>query len=202
MPSRPLQLAPMTQDKDIRTVESLRRAKTEFHNNLCRASARDDPSLLQKLRSENVFVLSEFLFLLRAFDLATRPDRLEAYILAHNMQLRDLIETPEKRRLMGLEVPRLTRGLFSALQIDKAKANLASPTPGLDQADVQRLTIMLYSPETGRRVIEAMEAAGFLSRTLTPYQSKIIRSHGLAEECFTRYLAQIRADIPGPKETS
>ncbi|MCZ4351866.1 hypothetical protein O4H61_05005 [Roseovarius aestuarii] len=194
----------MTQDTDIRTVESLRRAKTDFHNNLCLACKDDDPMMLQKLRSENVFVLSEFLFLLRAFDLTTHPDRLEAYILAHNAQLSDLIKTPEKRRLMGLEVPRLERGVFSALQIQKAKANLLSATPGLDQADVQRLTIMLFSPETGRRVIETLEAAGFIDRVMTPYQSKIVQSRGQAEDFFGRYLAQIRAEVPNPlspKET-
>ncbi|MEB8387724.1 hypothetical protein OO012_10825 [Rhodobacteraceae bacterium KMM 6894] len=191
----------MTQATDIRTVESLRRAKTDFHNNLCRACDGSDPQLLQKLRSENVFVLTEFLFLLRAFDLTAHPDRLEAYILAHNTQLADLIATPEKRRLMGLEVPRLQRGVFSAIQIDKAKANLLSNTPGLDQADVQRLTIMLFSPETGRRVIEALEAAGFISRVKTPYQSKIVQSHGQAEDFFAQYLAQIRAEVPNQTTT-
>ncbi|RKF13830.1 hypothetical protein D6850_11555 [Roseovarius spongiae] len=181
---------------DITTLESLRRAKTEFHNNLCRASTDSDPGLLQTLRSENVFVLTEFLFLLRAFDLIAHPARLERYILTHNDQLQDLIDGPERRRLMGLEVPRLKRGMFSMIQIHKAKANLLSDTPGLDQADIQRLTIMLFSPETGRRVIENMERAGFLSRIATPYYSKIVQSHGVAEDCFARYLAQVRADVP------
>ncbi len=186
----------MTSNMDITTLESLRRAKTDFHNKLCHAAPQSDPALLQKLRSENVFVLSEFFFLLRAFDLIAAPDRLEKYILSHNDQLQDLIVTPERRRLMGLEVPRLKRGLFSTIQIHKAKANLMSTTPGLDQADIQRLTIMLFSPETGRRVIEAMEVAGFLTRIATPYYSKIVQSHGLAEECFAAYLAQVRADVP------
>ena len=181
---------------DISTLESLRRAKTEFHNKLCLASTDSDPLLLQKLRSENVFVLSEFFFLLRAFDLIAAPDRLEAYILKHNEQLNALIENAEQRKLMGLEVPRLKRGLFSMIQIHKAKANLLSATPGLDQADIQRLTIMLFSPETGRRVIESMEAASFLTRIATPYYSKIVQSHGRAEDFFAAYLAQVRSDVP------
>lgn len=186
----------MMDHTDIRTLESLRRAKTEFHNKLCRSSAESDPLLLQKLRSENVFVLTEFFFLLRAFDLIARPDRLEAYIISHNEQINDLIDSPERRKLMGLEVPRLKRGLFSMIQVHKAKANLLSATPGLDQADIQRLTIMLFSPETGRRVIESLEAAGFLTRIATPYYSKIVQSHGTAEDYFEEYLAQVRADVP------
>ncbi|QIE45647.1 hypothetical protein G5B38_08970 [Pseudohalocynthiibacter aestuariivivens] len=181
---------------DIHTLESLRRAKTDFHNKLCRGSSDSDPLLLQKLRSENVFVLSEFFFLLSAFDLIASPAKLEAYILSHNEQLTTLIQNEEQRKLMGLEVPRLKRGVFSMIQVHKAKANLLSATPGLDQADIQRLTIMLFSPETGRRVIESMETAGFLTRVATPYYSKIVQSHGAVEKYFAEYLAQVRADVP------
>lgn len=185
----------MTSITHIRTLETLRRAKTEFHNKLCQASNSSDPSLLQKLRNENVFVLSEFFFLLRSFNLITRADKLEAYIRKHNEQLQNLIDAPEERRLMGLEVPRLNRGIFSQIQIEKAKANLLSTTPGLDQADIQRLTITLFSPETGRRVIEALESAGFVCRTTTPYHSKIVQSFGTAEGIFAEYLDQVRHDI-------
>ena len=186
----------MIDQTDICTLESLRRAKTDFHNKLCRASIDSDPLLLQKLRSENVFVLSEFFFLLSAFDLIAHPNKLEAYILSHNRQLNDLIASDERRKLMGLEVPRLKRGVFSMIQVHKAKANLLSATPGLDQADIQRLTIMLFSPETGRRVIECLEAAGFLTRVATPYYSKIVQSHGTIEKFFAEYLAQVRNDVP------
>ncbi len=179
----------------IQTLESLRRAKTEFHNKLCQNSKNSDPLQLQKLRSENVFALTEFLFLLQNFALTSDAQRLETYIKAHNQQLQDLINTPEQRVLMGLEVPRLKRGLFSAVQIHKAKANLSLPTPGLDQADMQRLTIMLFSPETGRRVLESLEAGGFITRTETPYQSKIIQSNGIAEGYFAQYLDDVRAQI-------
>ncbi len=185
----------MTDLRNINTLESLRRSKTEFHNKLCRASFEPDPLLLKTLRSENVFVLSEFLFLLRAFDLVAQPAKLETYIEAHNTQLRDLIDKPEKRRLMGLEVPRLERGLFSPIQMHKAKANLLSATPGFDQADIQRLTILLFSPETGRRVIEALEQAGFIVRIETPYYSKIIQSRGTAEDCFADYLDDVRNTV-------
>ena len=185
----------MTDLKNINTLQSLRRAKTEFHNNLCESSIDPDPLLLQKLRSENVFVVSEFLFLLRAFDLVAAPEKLETYIEAHNAQLAALIETPEQRRLMGLEVPRLKRGVFSPIQMHKAKANLLSSTPGFDQADIQRLTILLFSPETGRRVIEALEQAGFIARIETPYYSKIIQSAGFVEDAFAAYLDAVRATV-------
>lgn len=182
----------MTASVHIRTLETLRRAKTEFHNKLCRSSKDPDPSLLQKLRSENVFVLTEFCFLLRSFALTSHPDRLESYITRHNQQLEELIGDPARRRLMGLEVPRLHRGIFSSIQIQKARANLLSATPGLDQADIQRLTILLFSPETGRRVIEALEAAGFVRRIATPYHSKIVQSLGTAEDFFAEYLDEVR----------
>ncbi|MFU1479027.1 hypothetical protein ACM25N_15475 [Roseovarius sp. C7] len=185
----------MTLTTDIHTLESLRRAKTEFHNKLCQNSADTDPLLLKALRSENTFVLSEFLFLLEAFDLLSDPAKLETYIDAHNQQLQALIDDREERRLLGLEVPRLNRGLFSAIQLHKAKANLLSATPGLDQADIQRLTILLFSPETGRRVIEALEQAGFITRMETPYFSKIIRSKGVVERYFSEYLDQIRSNV-------
>lgn len=185
-------MAPVTH---IRTLESLRRARTEFHNKLCQGSADADPLVLQKLRSENVFVLTEFFFLLRSFDLIAQPDKLQTYIEAHNRQLHDLIATPDRRRLMGLEVPRLNRGIFTPIQIEKAKANLLSATPGLDQADIQRLTITLFSPETGRRVIETMETAGFLRRIATPYHSKIVQSLGAAEDFFAEYLDDVRNQL-------
>jgi len=192
----------MTNVTHIRTLESLRRAKTEFHNKLCLASVNPDPLLLQKLRSENVFVLGEFFFLLRSFNLIAQPDRLETYILTHNEQLNELINDPGRRKLMGLEVPRLKRGIFSMIQVHKAKANLLSTTPGLDQADIQRLTIMLFSPETGRRVIETLEAAGFLERITTPYYSKIVQSKGTVENYFAEYLDEVRGQLAQHDQTS
>lgn len=179
----------------LQTFQILRKARTEFHNRLCKAS--DDPSLqtLQKLRHENTFVFTEFYFLLHSFDLINSPDRLETYIRNHNTQIIDLIENPDRRTLMGLEVPRLKRGLFKDEQIEKAVANIEGKTPGLDQADMQRLMIMLFSPETARRVLTTLEIAGFMQRVETPYRSKIVLSKGVIEKMFSKYLSEVHTAI-------
>lgn len=179
----------------MRIVEALRRARIGFHNALCRRSARDDPAMLRALRSDNMFVLAEFLFLLDTFDLCADPDALEAYIQRHNAQIAALLEDPQERAVLGLEPPRLRRGLFTEAQITKARANLSLDPAGLDQVDVQRLTIMLFSPETMRRLLAGLEDAGFLDRLPTPYGSRVIRSHGVIEEVFRTYLDEVRTKL-------
>ncbi|MEM7216212.1 MAG: hypothetical protein AAF423_11775 [Pseudomonadota bacterium] len=155
------------------------------------ASESQEILLLKALRSDNVFSMAEFLFLLRNFEMDKEQERLGSYLEAHNVQMKELIDNSEKRLLLGLDIQRLKRGTFSPTQIMKAKANLTLPRPGLDQADIQRLTVLLFSPETGRRVLGQLESAGFITRESTPYQNKIIQSNGTVEREFARYLEEL-----------
>ncbi|WP_136657362.1 hypothetical protein [Nitratireductor sp. XY-223] len=181
---------------NIETLKVLRQARTAFHDQLCRLSKESDPRFLRHLRHDNVFVFVEFFFLLNSFELTQSPEKFESYVRNHNEQISKLVENRDQRGLMGLEVPRLKRGLFSDDQIEKAKANLMTSTPGLDQADMQRLMITLFSHETARQVLENLETAGFMTRIATPYKSKIIQSSGIAEDAYLDYLEYVRSQMP------
>lgn len=185
----------MSKHANIHIFTILRRAKTLFHNKLCQFSKIQDPIFLQKLRSENVFVVAEFFFLLKEFAVIEESDKLSAYIRNHNMELQRLMDTPEECHLLGLGVQRLQRGMFSDLQIEKACGNLALPDGGLDQADIQKLMILLFSAETTRRLLENLEQAGLLERVTTPYQSKIVHSHGHLETFFVEYLEEVKREL-------
>ena len=176
----------------IETLELLQTAKKRFHDRLCQQSIDQSPECISDLRSDNVFVLSEYLFMFANLQIGGHVDSLEAYIHEHNLYIAELLGDAEGRRTLGVSPQRIERGHFTAEHIQKARANLLmQPVSGVDQADLQRFTILLFSPETARQTVEVLERAGYLERITTPFRSKIIHSMGVVEDLFRTYLEEI-----------
>jgi hypothetical protein len=179
----------------IEVLEVLQTAKKRFHDRLCQVAIENGAEGVAELREDNVFVLIEYMFMFSSLQVGRNVDSLEAYIAGHNQYIAELLKDRAAQRTLGLSPQRIERGYFSAEQIQKARANLLLPTPGLDQADLQRLTVLLFSPETTRQTIEVLEKAGFVERITTPFRSKIVHSHGVAEMLFKDYLDEIAGGL-------
>ena len=189
----------MARSAQMFTLLTLRTARKRFHDNLCLETAKTGTLHQKMLRGDGVFAMSEFLYLLSNLDLLSHPRRLATYLHSHTAKIDELIADPERRRILGLDVPRLKRGRFTDLQVAKTLANLAAHPPGLDQSDIQRLSILLFSPETCRKVLENLEEAGLVDRVATSYQSKIVVSKGIIEAHFETYLKEISHACAGQK---
>lgn len=179
----------------IEVLEILQTAKKRFHDRLCQVAIENGAESVAELREDNVFVLIEYMFMFSSLQVGRNVDSLEAYIGGHNKYIGELLKDRAAQRTLGLSPQRIERGYFSAEQIQKARANLLLPTPGLDQADLQRLTVLLFSPETTRQTIEVLEKAGFVERITTPFRSKIVHSFGVAETLFKDYLDEIAGGL-------
>jgi hypothetical protein len=173
----------------IEVLELLQTAKKRFHDGLCQKAIENGAETVAELREDNVFVLIEYMFMFASLEVGRNVDSLEAYIAGHNRYISELLNDRAPQRI--------ERGFFSAEQIQKARANLMLPTPGVDQADLQRLTVLLFSPETTRQTIEVLEKAGFVTRITTPFRSKIVHSLGIAEQLFKGYLDEIAGGLTG-----
>ena len=181
----------------IEVLELLQTAKKRFHDGLCQKAIENGAETVAELREDNVFVLVEYMFMFASLEVGRNVDSLEAYIAGHNRYISELLNDRAAQRTLGLSPQRIERGFFSAEQIQKARANLMLPTPGVDQADLQRLTVLLFSPETTRQTIEVLEKAGFVTRITTPFRSKIVHSLGIAEQLFKGYLDEIAGGLTG-----
>ncbi|HQZ11547.1 MAG TPA: hypothetical protein PK286_01560 [Devosia sp.] len=183
----------------IEVLEILQTAKKRFHDGLSQLAIENGAESVSELREDNVFVLVEYMFMFASLEVGRDGNSLESYIGGHNRYIAELLEDRAAQRTLGLSPQRIERGYFTAEQIQKARANLLLPTPGVDQADLQRLTVLLFSPETTRQTIEVLEKAGFLERITTPFRSKIIHSFGVAERLFGAYLDEIAGGLSGKK---
>jgi len=180
----------------IETLELLQTAKKRFHDRLCQQSIDQTAECIADLRGDNVFVLCEYLFMFASLQIGDDADSLEAYIHQHNRYIAELLADPDARRILAVSPQRVERGHFTAEHIQKARANLLmKPVSGVDQADLQRFTVLLFSPETARQTVEVLERAGYLERITTPFRSKIIHSMGVVEDLFRGYLQEIATGL-------
>lgn len=183
----------------IEILEILQTAKKRLQDRLCEAALEHGAESIAELREDNVFSLIEYMFMFSSLQVGRDVDSLEGYIAQHNKYIEVLLKDRAQQRTLGLSPQRIERGFFTPEQIQKARANLMLPTPGLDQADLQRLTVLLFSPETTRQTVEVLEAAGFVERITTPFRSKIVHSSGVAEAMFKDYLDEIAGGLARPE---
>lgn len=107
-------------------VGALRDARASFFDNLVNAarsyaSENGLPSLspdhVDVLRSEEVFQVAEFYYLVKKFDLGD-PRRVRPFLLRHNDDINKLIADKERRHAQGLTESRLKEAFFSEVQIE------------------------------------------------------------------------------------
>jgi hypothetical protein len=144
------------------------------------------------LRSNEVFQVAEFFYLVQKFGLSDRR-KIRLYLLRHNQDLKELIADKEKRELLGLSRSRLEDGLFSEQGIEKVVQQISDGHLRLDQSDLGRLLVTLISPETTRKAVVALAKGGLLTRVRIG--QVLVVSNGVLESYFEKHLSAIVSDL-------
>jgi len=180
--------------KDFEALDRVERARVEFGERLCAASATDDPATLDQLRHGKAFELAHFFFTFKAMNLDGPND---AGILAqiHNDRLVALSKDKRAMKSRGLTQDQLLKAHFTA-DIQPRLEMIWRERPGaLDQSNLARFLFLQMSSETARKLVEACCAAGVLERWRHPAGSKVVISTGFLEATMSETLRAMRRDI-------
>ena len=184
----------MTHGSALPVLQILRQQRILFFDRLAELSLEKDEQHIVRLRQDTIYNVVEYLFILSNFDLTDQAVFVN-YLQLHNNHIQGLLDCRDKQQRMGLTVDRLDKGVFSERALMKTAANFATSDGAVDQSDLARLMITLVSPETCRRSIEVLEVSGFLTRTISPFGSMLVKSKGTAEAEFELMLSNMEREI-------
>jgi hypothetical protein len=185
---------------DLELIGELRRARQEFHQELCAASANHDEELLELLRSDAMYEFSEFFYLLKARKIETTED-IKHLAEAHNAYLTELTNDDSKMRRIGLKRDRLLLAIFTSDTLPRLIQNWRDQPGAIDQSNLGRLLVTIMSVETTRKLVVGASRAGFLHRDKTPYGTFVVRSSGMMEDVYGRVVRGLRVNLTKLKET-
>ncbi len=181
-------------EKDFAALEHVRRARTNFADRICTASASQHQEVLEILRLGSMFDLAEFYFALKAMDLYGVDD---IALLAdmHNQRVDGLLRNPDAMRQRKLRTDRLLDAIFTSDTRPRLE-HFWRETPGaLDQSNLARFLLPLMAANTTRKLVVAAEAAGFLVRRPTQLGTILVVSTGIMEDVFGQCMRQMREAI-------
>ena len=181
-------------EKDFAALEHMRRARMNFGDRICTASAHQVDEVLEILRQESMFEFAEFYFAIKAMDLCGADD---IALLAdmHNLRIDSLLRNAAAMGQRKLRKDRLLDAIFSSDTRPRLE-HCWRETPGaLDQSNLARFLVAQMSAETTRKLAVASEAAGFLIRRDTVFNTKVVVSTGVMENVFGQCMREMREAI-------
>jgi hypothetical protein len=98
--------------KDFEALDCVSRARVEFAERLCEASAKDDEEMLDRLRDDKMFELAHFFFPLKAMS-RDGPDGAAILAELHNEKIVALTKNKRAMKLRGLTEERLLQAMFT-----------------------------------------------------------------------------------------
>ncbi len=181
-------------EKDLAALEAMRRARMNFEERICGASATQDEAILEGLRLDSMFEFAEFYFALRVLDF-TEPEDIALLAKAHNQRIIDLEKDNVEMRRRRLTKDRVLKGMFTADTLPRLESCWREVPGALDQSNLARFLAPQMSPETTRKLIVACTAAGFLTRRETGFGTMVVVSTGIMENVFGQCMREMRDDI-------
>ncbi len=147
---------------------------------------------IRELRQETVFVIAEFFWLLRVFEIDT-PEKLRAFGETHNRNILELLNKKEDRIRLGVHAPRLREALFdSEDKLDRLEANCGNGAARFSQSDLARFLVEYMSFERCRSTVKILTDAGFLKAYKSPFGAILICSSGQLEDAFADHILSFR----------
>jgi hypothetical protein len=183
-------------EKDLATLESMRRARVNFEERICEASLTHDEAILEGLRLDSMFEFAEFYFVIWAMDF-TAPEDIGALAKAHNQRIIELEKNSAELRRRRLTKDRVLKGMFTADTLPRLESCWREAPGALDQSNLARFLAPQMSPETTRKLVVACTAAGFLTRRETGFGTMVVVSTGVMEDVFGRCMREMRDEIGG-----
>lgn len=185
--------------KDIAVLQAYRRGRLEFSQSIVDASADRSDSVVSLLRSDAMYQIAEFYFLIFAFEIRS-TEEFDELIERHNSYIASLLNDSAKMSRMGLGKERLLGSIFDG-ETRPRVLRMWSEQPGtVDQSSLARFLVTVMSDETTRKILIASGKAGFVTRERSVYRLMLVRSTGVMEDIYGKCLRMIRLGIEGAKE--
>ncbi len=181
-------------EKDLAALEYMRRARMNFEERICEASATQNEAILEGLRLESMFEFAEFYFAVRVMGF-TEPDDITILAKLHNQRIIDLEKNPTELRRRRLTKERVLKGMFTADTQPRLESCWREAPGALDQSNLARFLAPQMSPETTRKLVVACNAAGFLDRRETVFGTMVVISTGVMEHVFGQCMREMRDGI-------
>jgi hypothetical protein len=99
-------------EKDLAALEYMRRARLNFEERICEASATQNEAILEVLRLESMFEFAEFYFAVRVMGF-NEPDDITILAKLQNQRIIDLEKNPIELRRRRLTKERVLKGMFT-----------------------------------------------------------------------------------------
>lgn len=179
---------------DLVLLEHLKSGRKAFVEALCSASRQQSEDVLAALRTDTVYLIAEFFYLLRAHRIDAADD-LQRLAELHNRYISDLIADKSRMDRFGLTADRLLDAIFTGDTMPRLIQQWSERPGAIDQSNLARFLVTLMSAETCRKIVVACEQAGFLHRERTRAGAAIIVSSGNLEAIFARYVRGLRSAI-------
>lgn len=180
-------------EADLYFLERMRYSRARLNETISEASHDQSPDLIQALRLESAYHLSEFYFLLQANGFYDTDD-IHALADMHNRYLDEILQDDGKMRRMNLSKDRLLQAIFTGDTMPRL-LEVWRNSRGLDQSNLARFLVTIMATETCRKLVVAFSSAGFLERIRTPHGTVVIRSKGVVEQLFGASIRQIRLEL-------
>jgi hypothetical protein len=181
-------------DAELALLGHIRASRSKFLSDVTSESGSREPDVISLLRSENTYILAEFLFQLRARRIDS-SEKLEALVGAHNEFMARLAKDPILADRLGLNRDHILDAIITGEVLPRLRTYWSEYGAAIDQSTLARFLITLMSAETCRKVIVASEKAGFLDRVKKPGGTILVVSHGRLEEMFGDHLTSLLSAI-------
>jgi hypothetical protein len=181
-------------EKDILVLQAFRQGRSNFSTRIVEASLDQSPAVLSLLRTDAMYQLAEFFFLLKGFGIGSE-DELCGLLDRHNRYVSQLLNEPDKMQRMGLTKERLLAAIFDGETRPRVLRSWADEPGTLDQSSIGRLLVAVMSEETARKTLVACGSAGFLDRRNSVFRLVLVKSTGVMEAVYGACLRTIRVQI-------
>lgn len=181
-------------EKDFAALDIMSKARLNFEQRICATSRSQDEAVLETLRLEKMFEFAQFFFTIAAMGLNGPND---AAILAdlHNDQLDALLKDKGALRRRGLTADRVLKAIFTSDTKPRLEQIWRESPGALDQSNLARFLVTQMSSETTRKLVEACEAAGFVTRSQHVFGATVVSSTGVMEKALSESLREMRLAI-------
>jgi len=177
--------------KDIALLQAYRESRTWFNEQVVDVSLDKSDAVLEMLRTDFLYQISEFYYLLLGFGIKSIQD-FDDLIERHNSYLTSLLKNPQKMARIGLNEQRILKAIFDG-ETRPRVLKIWEDDPGtIDQSSLSRLLVSVMSDETARKVLVACEKGGFVTRTNSVFRLLLVKSNGILEQIYGQSLRRVR----------
>jgi hypothetical protein len=181
-------------EKDFAALDIVSRSRLDFERRMCAASLSQAADVLDALRLEKTYEFAQFFFTIEVMGL-TGPD--DASLLAdlHNDHVEGLLKDKLGMQRRGLKEDRLLKAIFTSDTKPRLEQIWREKPGALDQSNLARFLVTQMSSESARKIAEACEAAGFVTRTQHVFGAIVVSSTGVMERVLGESLREMRLAI-------